>query len=273
MKFTHTVFATLALITAARAATVLNTGDVEITPNFNASLMGSGTNPWLLTVRDGAMQREYAGVRANAADIERALIEAEENASTELPDDERYAFLGAAGEYVWILPEASDVGVITPGISTEPRAQTGWSGDGVEPEFLVKGIPSSTFSNNRVALTLASFSGPGDFFLYRTDGFGNPLIAMRTDDGLSAGDSRLFNAGTHTHFNWAFTEPGEYLIGLQASGTLTAGNVFTESDVTTFRFSIIPEPTSAALLATAAIALLQRRRRASMHPFSQIRRF
>jgi surface-anchored protein len=246
-------------------AAVLDTGDVEISANFNGILMGSGTNPWKLTVRDSVAQREYAGAKFNAGELDRALIQAAENARIDVPDDERYSFLGAIGDYVWILPEASDSNVITPGVSTETRAQAGWSGDGVGADFLVRGIPSATFTRNRINVTLANFAGPGDFFLYRTDGFGNPIISMRTDDGVGSGDFRFFNAATHTHFNWAFTQPGEYTIGLRASGTLASSNTYTESDITTFRFSIVPEPSSALLLLLSAAALGSRRKRVDLN--------
>ncbi len=256
---------TALLFTAtAHAQTTLSTGDVELSVNFVSSLVGTGTNPWLITMRDGAALKEYAGVRAATADPERVILSAGINGRLEVPDDDHYAFLGAAGSNVWILPEATADPIITPGVSTENRPAAGWQGDGVSPNFLVQGVPGSAFLSSRITLTLASFSGPGNFFLYRTNGFGDPLLSFRTDDGLSAADARNFNAATHTHFNWAFTAPGAYTLGFRASGTLTGSAQLSESDVTTFRVVIVPEPgIPALLLSSLAITTTVRRPRKS----------
>lgn len=249
----------LLLAVSTFAQTVLTTGDVEFSVNFRGSLVGTGTNPWLLTLRDGAALDEYAGVRTGFADPERVLLRGDESTRLEVPDDPRYSFLGIAGAFVWILPEASEDDLLTPGISTENRtAQTGWQGFGVSSNFLVQGVSSGVFLSNQITLTLASFSGPGNFFLFRTNGFGDPLLSFRTDDGLNSGDSLLFNSVTHGHYNWAFTAPGDYYLGIRASGTLT-GNQFTQSDVTTFRIHIVPEP-SASLLMLGSLSLLGNRR-------------
>lgn len=249
--FLRPLFVAALALTAGVApaqTTVLTSGDNELSVNFVQAYVGTGTNPWRITVRDGFAQQEYAGVRNGSGDPQRVIFQAGLEARIEVPDDPRYSFLGQSASSAWILPEASDIEMLTPGISTETRPSAGWQGIGVSSDFLVKGIPTGTFLNNRVSLSLASATGPGDFFLYRLNGFGDPLISFRTDDGLDATDTRDFNAMTHTHFNWAFTAPGEYVLGFRASGTLASNGQYTQSDITTVRFHIIPEPGSALLL-------------------------
>jgi surface-anchored protein len=258
---------TLCCILLAGAATghavvTLETEHVDLSVNFSGSLVGSGTNPWLLTVRDEDRRDEFAGLRAMFPDPDQVLLAVADAARVEVPDDPRYtAFLGPAGTPMWILPQTQDPSLLYAGMSTENKtSQSGWTGFGVSPDFLTRGVPSAVFKNNQITLSLDGFSGPGDFYLYSTSAFGDPTIVFNTSNGLDLSDSRLFSPGSHVHFNWAFSEPGEYEVSLRASGTLNAGNQFTESDVTTFRFLVVPEPAAAACAALGAVSLLLLRR-------------
>jgi surface-anchored protein len=200
--------------------------------------------------------------------LERVLLKVLEEARMEVPDDPRYTFLGAEGTPVWILPQTQDTSLLYAGISSENKSsQSGWTGFGVSSQFLVRGVPSGTFQNNGVTLSLVEFSGPGQFHLYSTNAFGDPAIVFNTADGLTLADSRLFSPAGHVHFNWAFSEPGEYEIGLRASGTLISGGQYTESDITTFRFQVIPEPaTGLAAILGGTVLLCVRRRSAGRRP-------
>lgn len=244
------------------AAIVLDTEHIDLSINFNNTLVGTSTNPWLLTVRNEDARREYAGQRASFADPLRVTLSVRAVAEVEIPDDFRYTFLGAPGDTSWILPQSQDPALLYAGISTENKtSQSGWSSDGVGSSLLVRGVPASVFNGNKVTLHLETFSGPGDFHLYSTDAFGNPTVYFDTADGLSSLDFRELTPSNHVHFNWAFSEPGEYFVGLRASGTRVSGNLFLESDVTTFHFTVIPEPSAAVLAGWAALALAARRRR------------
>src|SRR5882724_7796029 len=77
-------------------------------------------------------------------------------AQTTVPADAKFAFLGTAGSPVWILPQQQ----------REELLYLGYGGDG---------IPDGVFINNQVKVTLKSVTGPGNFFSYRVDGFGNPV--------------------------------------------------------------------------------------------------
>lgn len=258
MKSALLILAAISL--PASGAIVLTTQHADLSISY--STLSGNTNPWLITMRDEDDEIDYAGVRQGFADPERVAVEVPENARAEIPNDSRYTFLGPAGTSAYFLPQTQDPDLLYLGISTENKSsQGGWTGVGVPSAFLVRGVASGLFSSNRVTLRLASFSGPGAFFMYSTNAFGDPTVAFNTADGLSAADSRFFTPANHVHFNWAFTAPGEYTIGLRASGTLTATSQFTESDLTTFRFIVIPEPSSALLLLGGA--LLSTRRRAA----------
>lgn len=241
-------------------AAVLDVQHADISVNFNASLMGSATNPWRLTVRDEDGRIEYGGRRVATPDQIQVVLDALEASKVEVPDDSRYAFLGPAGREVYILPQTQETGMLFLGTSSENKtAQAGWQGVGVQSNLLVRGFASGVFQSNRVNLRLETFSGPGAFFLYSTNSFGDPAVFYDTANGLSLDDNRQMSPANHSHFNWAFTEPGEYTLGLRASAT-TAGGTFTQSDVTEFTFNVIPEPSSVALLVLSGLALLRRRR-------------
>lgn len=246
--------------TASLHAAVLDVQHADLSVNFNASLLGSATtNPWRLTVRDEDARIEYGGRRVPSGDEIQVVLDALEASKVEIPDDSRYSFLGPEGREVYILPQTQEPDMLFLGTSSENKtAQLNWQGVNVAPNLLVRGFAAGVFQSNRVNLRLATFAGPGDFFLYSTDSFGNPAVFYDTANGLSIADNRQMSPANHSHFNWAFTEAGEYTLGLVASATTTNGT-FTESEVTEFKFNVIPEPSSAALLALSGLAVLRRR--------------
>lgn len=242
----------------ARAADILDTHHIDLATNYNAAL-----NIWQLTLRNADDRIEYAG--RTGAENDRVIVRGGIFARAEVPADARYAFLGSPGTPVWVLPQTQDPELPYLGISTENRStQTDWVGNGVATGLLTRGIASGVFTGNRITLSLASVSGPGNFFMYGTDASGNATVLFDSADGISAADSRLFVPALHEHFNWAFSAPGEYDVTLVASGTLSVG-AFSQSAPTSFRFSIVPEPGSAAFAVLGALVLTARRR---AHPHS-----
>lgn len=255
----------LLLPLTVRAQTVLSAGAIEISINFVAAHVGSGTNPWLLGVRQNDALVEIAASISGSIQPERVVLFANEQTRITVPDDPRFAPLGAPGSNAWLLPDAPSADVLAPGISTEVRStQPGWTGVGVPAEFLAAGVPSGVFQSNRITLALETFSGPGHFALYRLSGFGDPIWYFRTDDGLSAADTRTFSSASHSDLNWAFTAPGDYFLGFRASGTLTAGAT-TQSELTIFHFQVVPEPSTAVLLLSALPFATRRRSAAPRH--------
>ena len=90
----------------------------------------------------------------------------------------------------------------------------------------------------RSRLLLKSVSGPGNFFSYYVDSFLNPQVLFNSADGISTNDMTTVQGGGDAHLNWAFTQPGDYTVVLEVSGTLVAGNQVTSSGPVTFTFSV-----------------------------------
>ena len=66
-------------------------------------------------------------------------------------------------------------------------------------------------------------SAPGVFSIWNVDNFGGIVPLMSTADGASTPNALSVNAGSHNHFNYAFTAPGLYNVEFAASATLAAG--------------------------------------------------
>ncbi len=151
--------------------------------------------------------------------------------------------VSANGTY-YLFPEPSDVNTPYVGIGLEELVPDDWDGN--------------------ITLTLTARTGPlgGEFSLYQVD-LGTPTFFMSTFGGISGADSVSLVPGTHTHFNWAFTETGTYNLTFEISGTHLVDGAKTAS--ATYTFNAVPEPTSIALIALGGAALfLHRRRKAKM---------
>lgn len=139
------------------------------------------------------------------------------------------------GDQLWILPQNN------PGVDTIP-----FLGLGTE-DLVAAQWPSG------ITLTLQSVtspSGAGTFSFWQTSFFGGLdfyFSSSRPELTVNGNNSIVLAAGVHDHVNWAFTETGEWQIQLQASGMHSGLGVLT--DIQTFHFSVIPEPSSLTALA------------------------
>lgn len=126
-------------------------------------------------------------------------------------------FTGAsAGETLWVLSGSSEIpGQVFLGLATEE-------------------LVANVFTGDSIAITVDSFSGPGDFSIWNNS-LGGPSEIIATSNGF-ANDSLNLPVGSHAHFNYGFTNPGEYLVTLRATGTLVAGG--TTSAASTFKFVV-----------------------------------
>jgi surface-anchored protein len=155
------------------------------------------------------------------------------------------SFLGAvAGQAIWLLPAS--------GSSADALGAPflGWATEELNPADWVGNLTFTLTSVN-------SPSGNGHFAVWQTDGFGGVSnLAMSTAD--SGADVLSQAAGLHDHYNVAFTEAGLWEIGITVSGTHVTDGLVTDSG--TFRFNVVPEPSTALLGALGLLALLRRRR-------------
>ena len=89
-------------------------------------------------------------------------------------------------------------------------------------------------------------AGPGEFTIWDTDLFGAPLLKMNSGDGIDSLDNLEVIPGSHAHFFYGFTAPGDYSVTFEASGLFEG--LATASGPVTYQFSVIPEPGATALL-------------------------
>ncbi len=212
----------LAAALAAPAQTLLTTEHVDVGINYAGGL-------WDLHVHDETNDLEY-----EPGD---AILFVGLGASNGVPVNPLFSFLGNPGDPVWILPQSNDPSLLFLGIGAEE-------------------LIAGTFVGDLVTLSLTGVSGPGHFALYQTDMFGSPTVFMNSRDGITAADSYTLGAGSHSHFNWAFSEMGTYTLSFEASGTLVAGNQFTSSGPVDYTFQVVPEPGSLVLFVLGGLGLL-----------------
>jgi surface-anchored protein len=168
------------------------------------------------------------------------------------PAGAQWAFLGAgAGNPVAILPQAFHPEVLFLGFGAEDLP----FGDAWFPGGVARPI--------NFTVTNVSRPAGGEFSVWQTDSFGNPVVRVATSDGLTSGDVVTILAGGHEHFNWGFTQPGRYDVTMTVSATDGFGNNFSDTQVLTFLVAPIPEPATwapAGLALGGGLLLLRRRR-------------
>jgi surface-anchored protein len=139
-----------------------------------------------------------------------------------IPADPRFeAFLGPAGSPVWILPQNEVEGLLNLGVGTT-------------------GIRAGVFESNLLRLVLRRLEGPGDFAVFSNGSLGEPVVHLASRDGISGVQDRLSVPAVsgHLHVNWAFTAPGDYVVGLGVEGRLVAGGVMSVSETVEYRFRV-----------------------------------
>ena len=158
--------------------------------------------------------------------------------------------LGWTGESGWVLP------------STQSDTL---DGDG-NPAMLFLGVASDgggvVWAGNQFKISLISVgaNNPGDFAMYRFDRFGSFSNPINTKNGVSSSDVLTVSSlGGHEHWDWAFSEAGEYTLAFQASGLL--GGTLFESAVETYTFNVVPEPSSSTLLLIGFVGWVATRKR------------
>jgi putative ABC transporter-associated repeat protein len=125
-----------------------------------------------------------------------------DKARIDVPSGAGYAFLGAAGDQVYLLPQSQQAGIVWPGWNTQH-------------ESVVNGTKGD------VIWRLQQVSGPGEFKLFLTGSFGTPEVIF--DSARSLPQRTAIAPNTHAHGNWAFTRAGVYRLTVEMTATTTAG--------------------------------------------------
>jgi surface-anchored protein len=176
----------LAALPVARAAhaaapVVVADGHVDLGPRLV-------DGEWVVQLRD-----DTAGepVWRDPADV---VLQVADAARNTVPDDPAYAFLGAPGSDIWVLPQVQAQGVVWPGWNTQEPGVLDAAGRGVD--WLLHGV-----------------EGPGRFELFLNGGFGAPETIFSS--GRPYPQRIGVEPGTHAHGNWVFTAPGAYLLDVE----------------------------------------------------------
>lgn len=173
-----------------------------------------------------------------------ALVALVPGPSIARPAGTQWDFLGvAAGEPFWFLPQNEDVNKPYLGIASEELTPADWTS---------------------LTLSLAGMSGPagGHFSLWEIGTFGELTVKFATSDGITGADSFAQIVGSHAHYNWGFTKPGDYELTFRWDGVHSMDGAISAEG--TFGFTVVPEPgTYAAVFGALALggAWLHRRRK------------
>lgn len=85
--------------------------------------------------------------------------------------------------------------------------------------------PLGSISSELVSVTGTGPQRAGDFAMWTSSGFGSLEFHYNTSDGIDSSD--LLNpipAGSHSHYNWGFTQPGSYAVTFRNEGRLNPQN-------------------------------------------------
>lgn len=167
---------------------VIEHGHVDIGPRYT-------NNTWSVLARDDSAQ---APVWRNLDDVVFALPDA---AKLEVPEGEEYSFIGAS--QAWVVPQQEIAGVP-------------WLGWNTQDPGVVENVPAS------LDIVYEGHEGPGHFIAFVQAGnFKGPQILWDSEKKQSQPLS--VDVNTHTHANWAFTEPGVHRVTLAFTATLKDG--------------------------------------------------
>lgn len=148
--------------------------------------------------------------------------------------------LGAAGSPIWVLPTSPNPDLPFIGFGTEELSPAEWLGN--------------------ISLTLSGFSGPGNMAIWNIGSFGGANLVVDSTRGVGPLNTMLLLPGNHAHYNIGFSQPGRYEVSFDALGTHTPTQLAVLGSGT-YRFEVVPEPSTYALMGIGAAAILWSARR------------
>ncbi|MDQ7810926.1 TIGR03773 family transporter-associated surface protein [Amycolatopsis sp. A133] len=211
---------------AAAAPTVIADGHVDMGPR----MVGGA---WTIQLRDDTTRP------ATWRPLSDVVLQAGSASKMAVPPGPEYAFLGAPGAPVWLLPQVQRPGVLWPGWNTQ------------DPSI-------AALVTREVTWRLHAVGGPGRFSLFLNGSFGKPEEVF--DSGRPFPQETGIEAASHVHGNWAFSAPGGYTLDVEMR-TAAAGGT-TLSDRQQLRIHVgdgdpagafLPPPTSGTPAAPRAV--------------------
>ncbi|MFI5845237.1 choice-of-anchor M domain-containing protein [Catenuloplanes sp. NPDC051500] len=206
--------------TALKAALLLLCGLAAPAHAAGAVVLSQGhTDAIDIRYTNGALQ-----LRVNDDTVSPAVSRAVEDvtfqvlpgARTEVPGLDAFAFLGAPGTPIWMLPQVQDPALLWPGWNTTALA-------------------SGTFRDDSIRLSLVGVDGPGAVTVFDTSSLGAPSVRFRTADGLP--DHLDVPVHTHAHASWVFGATGHYTLTWRADAVLTDGTAVSTGPID-YRFLV-----------------------------------
>jgi putative ABC transporter-associated repeat protein len=188
----------------AHGRRVLDAGHVDVGPKFD-----NGT--WRFLIHDDMKKAD-----ANATSVWRypaeTVLRVLDQARATVPDDSAYAFVGAKpGAPVWVIPQTQDPQVV-------------WLGWNTQDPQVMRTI------DRGITLSLTGVRGPGVVTVYLHSGsFGEPQVLW--DSRKTAAQPVWVDVNTHTHANWVFSQPGVYLLQMQAQADLVDGRQVSDTQL------------------------------------------
>ncbi|TDO45895.1 putative ABC transporter-associated repeat protein [Kribbella sp. VKM Ac-2527] len=208
MKPLRTILGTTLLLPTA---TVLPaTADAQSVPPATNSVIADGhvdlgprfvDGKWTIQLRDDTVDP------AVWRPLEDVVIQANSKSKVAVPADPAYAFLGKAGQPVWVIPQVQQAGVVWPGWNTQ------------DPQVASR-------VDREVTWSLEGVQGPGTFTLFLNSDFGKPAPVF--DSRKPFPQQTGIDVNTHVHGNWTFDAQGTYLLNVAMTAKLTDGTSVTD---------------------------------------------
>ncbi|XVU28783.1 TIGR03773 family transporter-associated surface protein [Actinoplanes sp. CA-054009] len=188
--------------TASAARKVISDGHVDMGPQLSGGAL-------TIRLKDDSTTPP---IWRNLGDV---VLRATDKARIAVPAGAGYAFLGTAGEQVYLLPQSQQSGIVWPGWNTQHESVVGGT-------------------RGNVTWKLRAVDGPGAFKLFLTGSFGTPEVIF--DSARPLPQQLGIAPNTHAHGNWAFTKAGLYRLTVDMTATTTAGK--TVSDTRTLTIAV-----------------------------------
>lgn len=176
--------------------TVIADGHVDMGPR-----MVDGA--WKIQVRDDNTQP------ATWRPLPDVVLHAVSASKREVPTGAEYAFLGAPGAPVWLLPQVQRPGVLWPGWNTQDPSIAG-------------------VVDREVTWRLHAVTGPGRFSLFLTGNFGKPQEVF--DSTRPFPQETGIEKAAHVHGNWAFSAAGAYILDIEMLTVVPGGKTLSDRE-------------------------------------------